>query len=151
MLLYNVDEVEEDIFAFEGVKIKINDVKTSIIDKVISDTLNEGEMYLRLYSDFYSEPLNGNCDVDDLKARVSAYISALLIPKTKDPIPSDKAYVILGTKGNKEDFDLITATNNELEFCNKGREMFTNNIMYNGLVLINKNDSIDFFMRKPGN
>lgn len=55
---YSKKEIEDDIFQFENVKI----------------SLGVNCMANVLYSEHYSEPMDGECTVDELKKRIDEYL-----------------------------------------------------------------------------
>lgn len=60
MNLYTETEISEDIKKFEGAIVDLN-----IINKQVR--------FLKLYSEIYEKPLDGNSTVDDLKSRIDKF------------------------------------------------------------------------------
>lgn len=77
--LYTPEEIEEDIWKFETVKIKLGNVE---------------QFFLKKYSHYYKDPLSGECTVDDFKARFLKYRTDCMIFMFDKPPDDDFSYSV---------------------------------------------------------
>lgn len=124
MLTYSLDEIIEDIFAFEGVKMAFGKG-------------NEDIRFIQLYSNWADKPLDGDKCVDDLKQVVHKFIEKCSIPPTTTPIPVAGKFVLCA--GSKDQpMEIIMATDNNDDFKDAARKVLSSESQYTavcGLII----------------
>ena len=132
MFVYSLEEVQEDIFAFEGVKIQA--------------LSSEFTGFSKLYSDWRTEPLDNEKTVDDLNSVLSEYVLLFSIPSLSTPIDPGKEYLLYSGCDDKP-LDLIIATNDINEYKQHVKSILSKDSQYTIMFSI-VGDETQYFTRK---
>lgn len=97
MNIYSFDQIHQDIWSFEGVDFKVQgeDLKR--------------QLFYRLYSEYYKEPLNGDSTVDDMKARLDEYFNSSYLPRLEalPDVSNDSNFYIYVRHADSEVFRFV--------------------------------------------
>lgn len=141
MKLYTVTDIVNDICQFEGVTCQIN-------------VALGNSRFLKLYSEYFNEPLGNNLTVDVLNKRLQEFLYAenVMLPPC-DVFPDDKSKFWI-YKVKVSDVGAIVLTENMTLLNTSNSENETKDIALDGIevgyricIVSSKTSKIDFFER----
>ena len=138
MITYTVEEVIEDIFAFENVKINLD------IERINSTKENK---FCTLYSEVYPEPLDKGFKEQQLKERINNFVKCSLLPEIVGEIPVEGDFLLCaGYQGLP--LEIIVCTSDSDIFKARSKEVIENESTYTVISCAFVGHGVSFYKRK---
>ena len=138
MITYTVEEVIEDIFAFEDVKVNLD------IEEINNTKENK---FCILYSEVYPEPLDNGFKEQQLKERISNFVKCSLLPEIVGEIPVEGDFLLCaGYQGLP--LEIIVCTSDFDNFKAKSKEVIGNESTYTVISCAFVDQGVSVYKRK---
>ena len=138
MITYTVEEIIEDIFVFENVKVNFD------IKKINSTKENK---FCNLYSEVYHEPLDKGFKEQQLKERINNFLKCFLLPDIVGEIPVEGDFLLCaGYRGLP--LEIIVCTSDYDILKAKSKELIKNESTYTVISCAFVGQGVSFYKRK---